>query len=769
MVTLHNLGFPRIGAQRELKFGLESYWKGQSTRDELKLLGQRLRHQHWQQQNQLDWLPVGDFSFYDQVLDMSLTLGHIPNRFRDFNGDALDQYFRIARGRSALDAEQQARCVEGVAAGEMTKWFDTNYHYIVPEFKADTSFELDASRLLTELEESKKLGIRGKPVIIGPVSYLYLGKSKDGSDKLQLLPRLIEVYAALLHELAKAGAQWVQIDEPILVTDINNPWRHALEQTYHNFKACPIKILLTTYFGALQENAWLAANLPVAGLHVDGIAGRDEILSLIGLMPEFKILSLGVINGRNIWATDLNATLNWLKPIAKRLGNRLWLAPNCSLIHVPVDLSLETNLDSEIQHWLAFATQKLNELHILGTALNYGSETAADALEKNRLAIVSRRESRRVTRHETQSAINTLCTTMGQRQSNYAQRNKVQQKQLNLPLFPTTTIGSFPQTPEIRKTRQLWKSGQLKHNAYTAAMQSEIKRCIDAQKKLDLDVLVHGEAERNDMVEYFGEQLEGYAFSQLGWVQSYGSRCVKPPILFGDIHRPKAMTVDWACYAQSLTNKPVKGMLTGPVTMLNWSFVRDDQARSLTCKQLALAIRAEVLDLEKAGIQIIQIDEPALREGLPLRQSQQSAYLQWAVEAFRLSANGVQDATQIHTHMCYSEFNDIMPAIAELDADVITIETSRSDMELLEAFDHFNYPNEIGPGIYDIHSPNIPAKCRMVELMIKAARRIPANRLWVNPDCGLKTRQWDEVIPALQAMVTAAQELRGLEYDAATV
>jgi len=760
MVSTHNLGFPRIGAKRELKFALESYWKGLSTRDELKALGKDLRQRHWGLQSALDLAPVGDFSFYDQVLDMSFTLGNLPERVSGFHGEQLDNYFRVARGRSAQSGDDHTQCCGGVAAGEMTKWFDTNYHYIVPEFTAKTTFKLDATRLLEQLTEAKAQNVKAKPVIIGPVTYLAIGKAKDDSDRLALLPQLVQVYIELLEALAAQGVEWVQIDEPILVTELDADWQHAFNLAYHQLKSSRVKLLLATYFGQLADNQYLAANLPIAGLHVDAINGRNEVVSLIGMLPSHKVLSIGVINGRNIWKTDLTATLDWLEPLAERLGDRLWIAPSCSLLHVPVDLDSEQKLDDEIKSWLAFAKQKLEEVHILSVALNQGREAVREQLASNHAAVEARRHSQRVHNPAVREALGKLTPQLGQRQNVYAQRATKQAALLNLPKYPTTTIGSFPQTAEIRLARSQFKSSALSHAGYQLAMKAEIERSVREQEALGLDVLVHGEAERNDMVEYFGEQLNGYAFSQFGWVQSYGSRCVKPPILFGDISRPQAMTVEWIKYAQSLTSKPMKGMLTGPVTILNWSFVRDDQPRAVSCYQLALAIREEVLDLEKAGINVIQIDEAALREGLPLRKSQWKEYLNWAVESFRITANGVQDETQIHTHMCYSEFNDIIAAIADMDADVITIETSRSDMELLDAFDHFNYPNEIGPGVYDIHSPNIPTQEHIIQLMKKAAERVPAERLWINPDCGLKTRQWSEVLPALANMVAAAKTLR---------
>lgn len=759
-VTTHNLGFPRIGAKRELKFALESYWRGESSKDQLTSVGAQLRQRHWAHQAKLDLVPVGDFSFYDQVLDLSFTLGNLPERVQSFHGDTLDNYFRVARGRSAAGAEDHAACCGGVAAGEMTKWFDTNYHYIVPEFTAATAFSLDASRLLAQVAEAKAQGIKAKPVIVGPVTYLAIGKAKDDSNKLALLEQLLPVYADLLTALAAAGVEWVQIDEPILVTELSSEWQDAFRTAYATLSKTKVKLLLATYFGQLQENIALACELPVHGFHLDAINAQSEVATLQAQLPQDRVLSLGVINGRNIWKTDLNTLLDWLEPVAKQLGDRLWIAPSCSLLHVPVDLNSELSFDAVVKPWLAFALQKLDELEIVATALNHGRDSVSAELSANREAIEARRLSPRVNNPAVKAALATITPELGQRRSAYTARADKQTALLQLPKYPTTTIGSFPQTAEIRQARSQFKAGQIDDAAYTAAMKAEIERSVREQEALGLDVLVHGEAERNDMVEYFGEQLDGYVFSRFGWVQSYGSRCVKPPILFGDISRPNAMTVAWTTFAQSLTAKPMKGMLTGPVTILNWSFVRDDQPRSVSCYQLALAIRVEVLDLEKAGVQVIQIDEAALREGLPLRQSQWQAYLDWAVESFRISANGVGDATQIHTHMCYSEFNDIIASIAEMDADVITIETSRSDMELLDVFDHFNYPNQIGPGVYDIHSPNIPTEAHMVQLMQKAAERIPAERLWVNPDCGLKTRQWPEVLPALRNMVAAAKTLR---------
>jgi len=756
MVTTHNLGFPRIGKHRELKFALEKYWSNAISQDALLQTADTLRQQHWQNQNKLDWVPVGDFSFYDQVLDMSFLLDNVPKRAKNLSDNELDNYFRVARGRASVN-ESDCTCIQ---AGEMTKWFDTNYHYIVPEFSQETNFALQAQQLVAQIKQAQAQGVKVKPVVIGPVTYLWLGKSKDKTNKLDLLDSLVKVYGQLFDELAKLGIEWVQVDEPILVTELEADWQAAFRKTYDELANKPIKLLLASYFGSLQDNLNLACELPIDGLHIDAINAKDEVQLVINSLPDDKILSLGVVNGRNIWKTDLSATLLWLEPVFQQLEDRLWLAPSCSLLHVPVDLDSEQELDDDIKLWLGFAVQKLEELRLLAQALNQGQASITKEIASNIDAINDRKYSSLVHDSAVKERADKANGELGNRQSNYKIRAKLQSEKFNLPLYPTTTIGSFPQTLEIRQARRNYKLGKLSAEKYTQAMRSEIRHCVQVQEDLGLDVLVHGEPERNDMVEYFGQQLNGYAFSQFGWVQSYGSRCVKPPIIFGDISRPKPMTLEWTTYAQSLTDKPMKGMLTGPVTMLNWSFVRDDQPRATTCLQLSLAIREEVLDLEKSNIKIIQIDEAALREGLPLRKSQWQTYLNWAVKAYRISANGVSDETQIHTHMCYSEFNDIIAAIAHMDADVITIETSRSDMELLDIFDKFDYPNEIGPGVYDIHSPNIPSVDSMVELIQKAAQRIPAKRLWVNPDCGLKTRHWDEVNLALTNMVLASQQLR---------
>ncbi|NOX75976.1 MAG: 5-methyltetrahydropteroyltriglutamate--homocysteine S-methyltransferase [Gammaproteobacteria bacterium] len=754
-IISHNLGFPRIGAQRELKFAQEAYWRGDIDAEQLEQTGVELRTRHWQQQANagLDIVPVGDFSFYDQVLDMSCLLGAVPPRFQWHGKQVdIDTYFRMARGRAPSG--------EATAACEMTKWFDTNYHYLVPEFLPEQEFRLTSEKLFDEVREAQALGHKVKPVILGPLSWLWLGKSKTNFDTLSLLDKLIPVYQQILQRLLEQNVEWVQIDEPILALDLPAEWKAAFEASYFQLHTRGLKRLLATYFGPLRDNLNLACTLPVEGLHIDAVRAADEVDKIVDWLPSHKVLSVGIIDGRNIWRTDLNAALQKLDTLRQRFTGELWIAPSCSLLHVPVDLSQETALDAELTSWLSFATQKLDELVVLKRALTDGSDTQHNALQLSREAIRSRRESTRIHQPAVQARVAAINDDMARRQSGYAKRVAQQRAWLKLPLFPTTTIGSFPQTTEIRQTRRAFKNGDIDAQTYQQKMQNEIALVVKKQETLGLDVLVHGEPERNDMVEYFGEQLDGFAFTAYGWVQSYGSRCVKPPVIFGDVSRPKAMTVDWAQYAQSLTHKPMKGMLTGPVTILNWSFVRDDQSRANTCEQIALALRDEVTDLEAAGIGVIQIDEAALREGLPLRKNDWKTYLYWAVESFRLTASGVRDETQIHTHMCYSEFNDIIEAVAEMDADVITIETSRSDMELLEAFKDFVYPNEIGPGVYDIHSPNVPGEQQIIELMKKAAKHIPAERLWVNPDCGLKTRHWPEVEAALKNMVAAAHYLR---------
>jgi len=751
MTKIHNLGFPRLGENRELKFALERYWRGDIDHAALHAVAAVLRRRHWQLQagNGLDLIPVGDFSYYDQVLDTSVMLGVIPERFGSSRD--LDTYFRMARGQ-ASDGVPFRAC-------EMTKWFDTNYHYLVPEVTADQQFELSGTKLFDETRELQALGYQPKPVLLGPLTWLWLAKTTGDFNKLDLLDRLLPVYSNILQRLAYQGVEWVQIDEPILVLDLPHDWRNAFERAYNQLQSCPLKILLATYFGELGEHTSFTCKLPVAGLHIDLVKAPEQLTAVLDNFANHKVLSLGLIDGRNIWRTDLNAALATVATVRERFKGELWLAPSCSLLHVPIDLEPETALEPTIKSWLAFARQKLTELEILRLAIEE-PEAAEPELSASAAAIRSRRTSDLIHNPAVQAGLAKIDSSLTQRQNPFSVRRAQQRTKLNLPSYPTTTIGSFPQTADIRKTRAEFKQGLLSETDYVRHMQQTIEFCVREQENLGLDVLVHGEAERNDMVEYFGEQLEGFVFTANGWVQSYGSRCVKPPIIYGDVSRPKPMTVLWSQYAQSLTDKPMKGMLTGPVTILNWSFVRDDQPRSMTAYQLALAIREEVNDLERAGIPIIQIDEAAFREGLPPRQSRWHGYLDWAVRAFRICSSGVKDSTQIHTHMCYSEFNDIITSIADMDADVITIETSRSNMELLEAFIDFNYPNEIGPGVYDIHSPNVPTTDDMIALLKKAGERIDSDQLWVNPDCGLKTRQWQDVRISLANMTEAAKALR---------
>ena len=761
MINTHILGFPRIGRQRELKFALERHWRGEITQQALEETGQELRTRHWALQHAagLDWVSVGDFAYYDQVANHIQLLGCEPARFGFSESQPeLQRYFTLARG--VAPGEQHPR--EGQHALEMTKWFDTNYHYLVPEFGPETTFRLASQRLFAELAEARSGGHRTKVVVLGPLSFLWLGKEKTpGFQRLSLLDQLIPVYVEILQRLKTEGADWVQVDEPILGLDLPAPWQAAFEPTYAAFSghASP-PLMLATYFSPLKENLALACRLPVAALHVDGIRAADELTMVAEALPDTRILSAGVIDGRNIWRTDLDDTLALVRVLLQRRHGTLWLAPSCSLLHVPISLDQETALDPELRSWLAFAQEKLGELRMLAQALRGDEDPMASAWDASRQALASRRTSRRVHNAAVTQRLLTLPQDADRRRSPFKARQVLQRQRFKLPLFPTTTIGSFPQTSDIRAARAAHKRGTMDDVQYRLAMESEIAQTIRQQETLGLDVLVHGEAERNDMVEYFGEQLEGFAFSSHGWVQSYGSRCVKPPIIFGDVFRQTPMTVAWTRFAQSITQKPVKGMLTGPITILQWSFVRTDQARSQTALQIALAVRDEVCDLEQAGIGIIQIDEPALREGLPLHRDQWQAYLHWACRAFRIASCGVADDTQIHTHMCYSEFNDIPPEIAALDADVITIETSRSDMDLLRGFGQFHYPNEIGPGVYDIHSPRIPSTADMLRLLDKAATVVPPEHLWVNPDCGLKTRGWPETLEALSRMVAAARQMR---------
>src|SRR6202521_1038080 len=759
MALAHSLGFPRIGPKRELKRALEGFWSGQTDAAALVETGRALRAQNWKVQRDagMDLVPVGDFSFYDHVLDTTAMLGAVPARYGWRGGPVdLSTYFAMARGTSSQPAM------------EMTKWFDTNYHYIVPEFTPETTFAFSSSKIVDETREALALGMPAKPVLLGPFTYWRLGKWRvhDGANHshrapLELIERMLPVYAQVLDDLQRLGASWVQIDEPALALDLEPEWILAVQSAYAALaRGGRPKILLATYFDSVEQVALELEALPVEGVHLDIVRAPKQLDAFLKLALEDEVLSLGIVDGRNIWRTDLDAALHALLPAASQLGDRLWIAPSCSLLHSPIDLALETKLDEELKSWMAFSVQKLHEIALLKGALLSRKGHEHEPLAPSRSAGAARRSSSRIHNPAVKKRVASLDTADAVRQSLYPERRAVQHDRLDLPMFPTTTIGSFPQTGAIREARAKFKKGEIDAAAYEGFIKAEIQHALREQERIGLDVLVHGEAERNDMVEYFGERLSGFAFTQNGWVQSYGSRYVKPPVIFGDVFRPAPMTVDWIRYAQSLTPKPVKGMLTGPVTILQWSFVRDDQPHSQTALQIALAIRDEVADLESAGIKAIQIDEPAMREGLPLKRRDWNAYLQWAVLAFRVASSGVADHTQIHTHMCYAEFNEILPSIAEMDADVITIESSRSDMEILEAFRTFKYPNEVGPGVYDIHSPRIPSADEMAALLEKAVQALAPDQLWVNPDCGLKTRRWEEVLPALTNMVAAAKRLR---------
>ncbi|MBF7092212.1 5-methyltetrahydropteroyltriglutamate--homocysteine S-methyltransferase [Flavobacterium sp. ALJ2] len=762
----NNLGYPRIGSNRELKKASELYWAGQLSAEELLAIGKNIRQENWQLQAEsgIDLIPSNDFSFYDQVLDLTLTLGAIPERYSDFakTNSSIDLYFAMARGSQKNGQD--------VVAMEMTKWFDTNYHYIVPEFTKNQKFTLFSEKIINEFKEANNLGITTKPVLIGPISYLLLGKEKEeGFHRIDLIEALLPVYFEIFAKLEAENATYIQLDEPFLALNLTDKERATYTKVYNeiNIRFPNIKIILANYFDCFGENLATVLALPVDTLHLDLVRcplQLDDILESNQLSPNIN-LSLGLIDGRNIWKNDFKNSLAIIEKAVNALGeNRILIAPSCSLIHSPCDLELETNnqtLTPEIKQWLAFAKQKIHEVVLLKQfATKEIDATNSIRFAENTLANENRKTSKLIHNESVKNRVANIAAGDDKRKNTFVIRREKQIDALNLPLFPTTTIGSFPQTPEVRNWRAKFKKGELKQQQYDDLIKKETEDTIRFQEETGIDVLVHGEFERNDMVEYFGEQLAGFTFTKNGWVQSYGSRCVKPPVIYGDVSRPKPMTLKWSEYAQSLTPKWVKGMLTGPVTILQWSFVRNDQPRSQTCTQIALAIRDEVVDLENAGIKIIQIDEPAIREGLPLRKEEWATYLDWAVKAFRISASGVKDDTQIHTHMCYSEFNDIIQNIADMDADVITIECSRSQMELLDAFADFKYPNEIGPGVYDIHSPRVPSSLEMVKLLEKASAVIPVDQLWVNPDCGLKTRHWDETKKALIEMVAAAQEMR---------
>jgi 5-methyltetrahydropteroyltriglutamate--homocysteine methyltransferase len=756
----NNLGYPRMGSHRQLKKACEQYWAGKIDRKELHAAARKIKEENWQLQlnSGIDLVPCNDFSFYDQVLDMSLLLGAIPSRYTPVLTDVktneeIDLYFAMARGyqKDGLD----------ITAMEMTKWFDTNYHYIVPEFTANQAFKIFSENIFSEFNHARQIsGKAAKPVLLGPVSYLLAGKEKEaGFEKIDLVKKLVPVYVEIINRLKNYGAEWIQIDEPFLVLDLSKKEKEAFEYAYAELaKACKgVKLLVATYFDALLDNTPLAVNLPVAALHIDLVRAPGQLDEVLALVPAHLTLSLGIIDGRNVWKNDYMKSSIQINSAVAAIGEeRVMIAPSCSLLHSPFDLDQETEIQAEIKNWMAFAKQKLQEVNDLYQI--FGGNT--ELLHANQKAIEARRNSPLIHKDAVKQRVATITDADASRKSAFPVRQLVQQQRFKLPLFPTTTIGSFPQTDEIRQLRAKFKKGELTTEQYDEAIEKATIDAIRLQEEIGLDVLVHGEFERNDMVEYFGEQLDGYLFTKNGWVQSYGSRCVKPPVIFGDVSRPKDMTVRWSHFAQQQTKSPMKGMLTGPITILQWSFVRDDQPRSVTANQIALAIRDEVVALETAGIGIIQIDEPAIREGLPLRKANWPSYLDWAVKAFRISASGVQDQTQIHTHMCYSEFNDIIENIAAMDADVITIETSRSQMDLLNAFADFEYPNEIGPGVYDIHSPRVPTTEEMVSLLEKAAALLPAQNIWVNPDCGLKTRHWPETLSALKNMVDAAKQAR---------
>lgn len=756
-----NLGFPRMGVHRELKKALEAHWAGKLGESGLFEVGRALRLNHWVLQRRLgiQHIPSNDFSFYDHVLDTAAMVGAVPERYT-WHGPQVDltTYFAMARGTAHESGHAD------VPAMEMTKWFDTNYHYIVPEFTTKQSLSLASLKPVGEFLEAKAVGVHTRPVLLGPVSFLLLGKAKEtGFDPLQLLEPLVPVYEEVLRQLAEAGAEWIQLDEPMLTLDTREEARRAFAAAYEHLSqvSSHLQLFVATYFEGLGLNIPTAVNLPIAALHLDLVRAPEQLDEVLKFIPLHLALSLGVIDGRNIWKADLDRALHLIERAADAIGpDRILVAPSCSLLHTPEDLEFEKHLDDELRGWLAFAKQKLEEVAVLERALLAGRNAVEEALDQNRTVMENKQASSRIHDPRVKERVRNVTQQMTHRTSRYPLRRELQEQTLKLPLFPTTTIGSFPQTKEIRAARAEYKAGKRDAASYEAFLRTETEKAVHFQEEVGLDVLVHGEFERNDMVEYFGEQLAGFAVTENGWVQSYGSRCVKPPIIYGDVARKQPMTVVWSKFAQSLTSKPMKGMLTGPLTILQWSFVRDDQPRSETSRQIALAIRDEVTDLEAAGIRVIQIDEPALREGLPLRPSEWPNYLAWAVEAFRLASSGVRDETQIHTHMCYAEFQDIIEAVAQMDADVISIETSRSQMELLHAFVEYHYPNEIGPGVYDIHSPRIPTEEEMESLLKKASVVLSPGQLWVNPDCGLKTRRWEEVRPALAAMVEAAQAMR---------
>ena len=757
MILSSNLGYPRIGSNRELKWLLESFWKKEINEDYLFKKISEIKKSNWikQKKSGINYIPSNDFSLYDHVLDMCLTLNVIPDRFNKLKKEnILDLYFAMARGYQNGKIDLKAM--------EMTKWFDTNYHYIVPEFKPNQNFKLSFYKIIDEFLEAKNFGIKTRPVILGPLSFLHLGKSASKKfNKFNLLSKLVPVYKQILKLLKDFGAEWVQIDEPILSLDLDGSLKKKFISTYKSLSKNSPKILLTSYFSSILPNYNLLKKLNVDGLHIDLVNTLNKDLDKILLnFPKNKLFSAGIINGRNIWKNDLSRSIEILRKIKRRIkDDKIIISSSCSLLHSPVSLDNERDLNANVKDWLAFADQKLIEIVFLQKYFNSNFLIKSNYLISNSISLKKRKNSKLINDQKVKKRIKSINSKMLSRNNKYFLR-KMLQEELNLPLFPTTTIGSFPQTKEVRKLRLKYKKKEITKKTYENFLKRETKKAIKFQEKIDIDVIVHGEFERNDMVEYFGEKLKGFIFTKFGWVQSYGSRCVKPPIIFGDISRSKSMTVFWSKFAQSLTKKIVKGMLTGPVTILQWSFVRDDQPREITCKQIALALLDEVLDLEKNGLQIIQIDEPALREGLPLRKREWNNYLNWAIDSFKIASSSVKDETQIHTHMCYCEFDDILDSIEKLDADVISIETSRSNMELLDSFKAYKYPNSIGPGVYDIHSPRVPTAKEMKILLEKAKKYLDVDKIWVNPDCGLKTRGWPEVKKSLKSMTSVAKGLR---------
>ncbi len=750
------LGSPRIGPNRELKRAVEKYWAGSLDRAELESVAAKIRRDTWHSLASagLDSIPVNTFSYYDQVLDTAVLVGALPPRVAGV-ADDLDRYFAAARGGSYDGVD--------VSPLEMTKWFDTNYHYIVPEIGPETTFSLNPTKILSELKEARALDVPARPVIIGPITFLALSKAVDGAGAagtpLDRLAELAAVYGELLATLADEGVDWVQVDEPVLVTDMLNNAAELAERTYDFLASLPKRpaLFVATYFGELTDALPALARTSVEAIGVDLVAGNP---SAIAAVPELanKTLVAGIVDGRNIWRTDLQAALGTL---ASLLGScdHLAVSTSCSTLHVPYTLDAEHDIDSALRGWLAFGFEKTTEVVALSRGLREGRDAMSAEIAASNAAVASRESDPRLNNSQVRERLSSVLAS-GVTRGPADERRKTQQEALALPALPTTTIGSYPQTSAIRVARAELRCGTIDAAEYERQMKAEIADVVALQERLGLDVLVHGEPERNDMVQYFAEQLDGFFATQNGWVQSYGSRCVRPPILYGDVARPKPMTVDWITYAQSLTAKPVKGMLTGPVTILAWSFVRDDQPLAETAGQVALAIRDETIDLESAGITIIQVDEPALRELLPLRSKDKEDYLRWAVEAFRLSTSGVADSTQIHTHLCYSEFGEVIGAIADLDADVTSIEAARSHMEVLDDLNRAGFANSVGPGIYDIHSPRVPGVEEMAESLRLALKSVPAERLWVNPDCGLKTRKPGEVTSSLEHLVAAARQVR---------